>query len=773
MKLNFNKSMFVYFCVVMFSTIAISGTAAFYFWKNGLNSVENVSNFSSAAGMLNSFQEKNVLDKINSYLSRDQINEAISMLDLMSKTVKEVDDNFEIESTEKLNSEIGALRKDLNKILATTSITSLVHVFSKKVQSFNDFVVENRWRTLTRVSSAMKVKLNALNAKNRKAIALNKLNSSYIKFIKDVNFMESVTKGSVLSNSDKNIIILKLNGLRTELSMLKKYINYYRSYKVNFGKVAGSYSVWYEQALPKIADARFAADNATRKVLYIQLGSVCFILISLLIGFILYPIFEKSSQKSMEKEVLNMVKDGIIPIEGKINSNWSQVFKDDVQIYREYMHKRMSFGSIFQDAMPFSSILLDSNLNLVWANSLFFEHWSLESSEQKKSEYTWDTLQRFTNLGENDPVVTAVKENIAGIYQIQVKTEVAEAAAPFEMYVSPVEYAGQTRIMVIFYPLRSIEETMRNQIKSVVGPVSRSLEAIRDEEFLDEGKDKIFADFQAAGLDHIFKSFENLNDTFLQRKLAFLDEIEKLENRIYELSTRVSQFEVCIGNQEELQNESVSNFKNVKSQIIDSLSLRSDLEVGYSELSSNTRHILHKETTLLSKSSEIIDSLNDNRQAISTIAKVREEFKDLKTRTDMMRSKISNFVDSINRGNTSGESFKRLSEEMKGFEEVLQLFSKVSTSLDVGLSKAQIIMDGHEIPSIENEKVDLKQLEDRFAYLHNRHLCNTRVLTQKDEELIKSLKSLYTSFQQMRANLNQVKNSVAENTERRQSETSI
>ncbi len=751
MKLSFNKSMFVYFCVTTTITVLISGAATFYFWKNGLNSIENVSSFSRAAGKLNSLQEKNVLDKIDNYLKQDQINEAIAMMDLFNKTVKEVHDNFGVENTEQLNQEMGQLKTDLNKILSTTSISSLLHVFRTKVDNFNDFVIQNKWRTLTRISNSMKIRLNSLKSNN--AVVLGKLRNSYVKFSKDINFMESVTKGSVLSNADKNLIVLKLNALRTELNLMKEYLNYYRAYRTSFQKVKETYKSWHASALPLMAQAQFSAEDSTKNVLYIQLGSVVFVILSLFAAIGLYSVFEKRVKRKVEKEVIDLVKDGVIPLEGKMTGEWSQLFKDDIQVYREYIHKRMSFGSIFQDAMPFSSILLDSNLNLVWANSLFFEHWSLDSTEQKKSEYTWDTLQRFTNLGENDPVVTAVKENIAGIYQIQVKTEGAESAAPFEMYVSPVEYAGQTRIMVIFYPLRSIEETMRNQMKSVVGPVSRSLDAISKEMFEGEAKDKVLEDFKAAGLDHIFKSFENVSENFLQRKLSFLDEIERLNNKIYELSTRVNQYEVCIGNQEDLQVQTVGDFKNVKSKIIESISLRGDLEAGYENLTSNTKNILDKETNLLSKSGEIIESLNDNRQAITTITKVRDEFKELKSKTDMMRSKISNSIDSISRGNVSPEVMNRLASEMKSFEEVLQMFSKVSTSLDVGLSKAQIIMDGHEIPTIENEKLEFKTLEESFNSIQSEHLVNMKSLTEKDEELVKSLKGLYTSFQQMRVNL--------------------
>ena len=75
------------------------------------------------------------------------------------------------------------------------------------------------------------------------------------------------------------------------------------------------------------------------------------------------------------------------------------------------------------------------------------------------------------------------------------------------MYVSPVEYSKQKRIMIFFYPLRSLEETITNQMKATVGPIRNTLEALNTNSFTDDLKMKLSKDFDVAGIGELFTEF--------------------------------------------------------------------------------------------------------------------------------------------------------------------------------------------------------------------------------------------------------------------------
>src|SRR5690606_15681851 len=138
----------------------------------------------------------------------------------------------------------------------------------------------------------------------------------------------------------------------------------------------------------------------------------------------------------------------------------------------------------------------------------------------------------FTNLGEDDPVMLALKEGIAGIYQIQIKTKKEAESLPYEMYVSPVDYADQKRIMIFLYPLRSVEESLQQQSRAIVGPVLKTLDAIEAREFDGEIQERLSAQFNIAGIDSTFMNFSRFNDNLTDRLQSLEGEIVHLRGAL-------------------------------------------------------------------------------------------------------------------------------------------------------------------------------------------------------------------------------------------------
>ena len=243
--------------------------------------------------------------------------------------------------------------------------------------------------------------------------------------------MEKVTESSVLSREDKNLILTKTKTLKTEIGMLGKYLKEYSKFQKDFKKSDKAYQTWFKGIEPEISLKRIQFERNSQNMLFSLIGVVALMFIFSVFGFFVYRMGESKNRKEVEGMIVHAVKEGILPTETNYEQSLSPESREEFDKYREYIHKRMSFGSIFQDAMPFSSILLDSNLNMVWANGLFYDHWSLGEYKNSDESLTWDFLQRFTNLGENDPVLSAVKDDVAGIYNIQVKTKTDDESLPF------------------------------------------------------------------------------------------------------------------------------------------------------------------------------------------------------------------------------------------------------------------------------------------------------------------------------------------------------
>ena len=217
---------------------------------------------------------------------------------------------------------------------------------------------------------------------------------------------------------------------------------------------------------PALALNRIKIERQAQNVIFVLLGISSALLLFMVIGYFIYRGTQRSGRRMLESFALQTVKEGIIPTESKFVERTTPAFNDELNKFRSYVHKRMSLGSLFQESTPFPSLLLDSNLNVMWANELFYDSWGIEEGFQVDRTLNWDYIQKSTNLGDGDPIQQALHNEVAGIYQIQYKNHrEGEPSIPYEMYVVPGEYSSQKRIMIYFYPLTSMEKTLVDQAK--------------------------------------------------------------------------------------------------------------------------------------------------------------------------------------------------------------------------------------------------------------------------------------------------------------------
>ena len=755
MNVKFGRSLQTYYAVTFFALISLVGYGIFYFWNYGPVNINNVSTVFEATLQLDEFKKRDDIKSIWSQVDNDRVRDAVKSMDEVQAYSKKLDSISSVESYEVLDESIQKSKKSLNALISYSEASTIVNVLHNKVSNFETFVVANSWRTLTRVSKRINAKIKPSRTRGPGYYTYSKLRRLWSSVRDDVTLMEKVTEGSVLSREDKNLILTKTKTLKTEISMLGNYLNELYQFRVDFKETEGNFKSWLKNIEPEISLKKIQFERNSQNMLFSLIGLLVAMFSMGVVGFLMYRRSERSNKDEVEKIVIHAIKEGVLPTETSFDQTLSIKTREEFDKYREYIHKRMSFGSIFQDAMPFSSLLLDSNLNLVWANGLFYEHWGLSEYKNSDDSVTWDFLQRFTNLGENDPVITAVKDDVAGIYNIQVKTKQDEESLPFEMYVSPVEYANQRRIMISFYPLRSIEETLSNQSKSLVGPVARTLEALSNGTFNNDFKERTEKDFDIAGITEVWSKFQKYHEFVTGQKNGLLQEIERLENDLFDQYKLVNDIQTSLNENTEIQKVAISKFKDTKTSIIDIVELRNEMETLYQNTVATSKGLFQDEVTLLSQSQKIAETLVDQNKALENVDKVRKEYKSLKGNVDQFRGRMMQLLDqSLIFQKTDSSSYKveqslsKIKNEVKAFEKVLTDFSKISTALDVNLSKVQLIMQQSEIPNFAELQFRMEEARD----LIESDMFNVSRLSRtgqtKDDEMISSMKGLFQAFKE-------------------------
>ena len=732
---------------------------SYHYWKVGPINFENITSLYETSLKTKEINENNPVKQIRKLVESDRVREAVKALGKLEKNTREIDRVKHLTEYNSYLEGIKESKKSMNKLLSSPALSRIILVLSNKVSNFEAYVVQNNWRTLTRMAKRIKAKIVPTRVHSPGFFNYSKMKKLSRTISSDMGIMINVTESSILTQQNKIIILAKIRAMQTELNMFNRYLKNLKSFSTSYGKFSSSYNNWFSKILPEITLQRINLEENSKYILYSLFGVIAFILAALFAGWMVYSRSVVSSQNSVEKVILQAVKDGIVPTEGKFSHNFSQNFNLEFNKFHSYIHKRMSFGAVFQDAVPFSAFLLDANLNLSWGNKLFYQTWGI-TDLMGDEHVSWDFLQQSTNLGENDPIFLAIQENLAGIYQIQLRTKGDEEGLPYEMYVAPVEYADQKRVMVFLYPLRSIEESLSNQMKSVVGPVTRTLEAMTNNGFTGEFREKIYKDFEIAGITDVVDKFQKYSDFVSQQKLGLLGEIEKLENELFDQFKLADDLRGILVENQEVNTKIVDEFYQAKDSIISSVEFRNEVEQLYQNTVVTAKSLFKDESELLTKSEACIDIIGENTKAFNMVSKVRTDFKDLRKEVETFKSRIVQTLDQAlifqRRDENSSkveDAFSRIKMEVRGFDKTLGAFSQSVQNLDIGLSKVELLMEQNNPPELTNLRERFSDAQENIEsdMFHINRLERTG--QGMDASLISSLKSLYEGFQSNRIQL--------------------
>lgn len=753
MKLNLGKGVQLFYFSSLLVLTAVFSYGVYYLVEKDFFSSEEINNTFELNYLVDKLNKENPVAHIRKFVAQDRISDA-------ANTLAELDGSLErlggdsLDSKTSLNATIDKQKVILNKLLGYPSISSITSVLSSKITSFNSFVSTNGWRTLTRISKRVQARFSHSSLRSGNYYDYSKFNKTYQATMNDIRLMEKVTKGSVLSSKDKQSILLRLRSLSTEMNMLKKYLTDLGRYDSTHKSLDIKFQSWLKKITPEMTARKTAFEDISKNMAFFMVGVFTFILLVLCIGFVNYRSSKKNILKSFEKNIIEEIQDRIIPtIDTSETGIYGKEYEEKIAKFREYIHKRISLGSIFQETTPFGTLLLDSNLNLIWANDQIYDTWGL--SESKLNDLiTWDYLQMSTNLGEDDPVQMALNQGIAGIYQIQIKRDGMEESLPFELYVSPVEYANQKRIMLFLYPLRSLEETLSNQTRSIVSPVLRTLEALTHNTFTDKKKEGLASDFEAAGIKEVFQRFEVFSSLMNQQRHSLLTEIDDLEKLLYDKLKLIDDIQVFKSGLVEHNNNAVDSLKNIKTSIIQNIDLRYEIESDYGELLKLSKYLTKENEYLIRHSEKAQDLIDENNLAFEGVAQIKDRFKKLKNNLADYRQRLGQSVEQtmiFTKMESSSrldlrklvDSLTKIKIEMKGFETSLMEFTKVTQDLDVGLAKLSMTFEGKEAPDVSEYRVrlkdNLKKIEEINFALEN----NSRTGEKSDTHLVSSISTLY------------------------------
>jgi len=684
--------------ILLILTISLSVSIVF-FWSKGFLNFENVTSIFEADITAQSVSKRNDIKSLRVLLEQNKIRSAVKAIGNFESDILHI--SKLTQRDEQLNKLIKDNSRKLNELLSFPELSSVLLVLKRKMVGLHSFVKENNWKSLTRISSRL---LARSFPEKRRSWTLKKIPHLLANTGRHLKKMERITRSSGLKPEFKEHIFSKLGDFKTETKMLNNYIKKQNELKKSLKILDKSFNGWIKNLMISISFKKIQYENRIKYLFGSLSVMVIFLFLSWVIGIWINRLGIEKDEKYLEKYLLDFVKEKLIYQKKGGIKHFTPAFNEELAKVQVYLEKRINLGLIFQETLPFPAILLDSNLLLVWANNLFYKEWEIK---EDKKNITWDFLQTFTNLGENDPVLIAAGKNLAGIYQIQVKT--GSESIPYEMYVTPNGEGKNKNIVIFFYPLKSLQETLSEQTKSIVGPINRSLDALTSNRFNGKLLKSIEKDFHVACIDGLLSKFKDLDKNIGHQRDELLKEVQNMEGNLYDEIKIKADLKTLVKENSSIQTKGFKKISEIKNTLINNVENRGVVEEQVGELLNRLKEFLKKTELMYSSMEETSGVVNENRKVLGKLIELRPVIKEL--------------------------------QETRGYK--LDEFNHLMIGIEVVTSKLEITLGGHKLEGLNDFKEGLLDIKNAFNKVSSNFSSLVGKMSEGDDRLVKAIRDFY------------------------------
>lgn len=730
--------------VAMVATLGV----ILYFWKLGFIDGSRGKELHQASYILETYESKNILFEVKDLILNENPKLAIQKTKEIEKDLEKVHRQVEVEEYKDLKKSIQRLKTSAANIISFSKMNKVLGVFNSKMDNFYDFVKKNNWRTLSRMS-------DRVFSQTRGHVHRSKLNSLVKQLTQEFSMMIKITENSILTSSQKSEVISRINNLQTEVSMLKKYAEERRFFLQLHKETKKNLRDWIQFVAPELTLQKVQVEQIGRYYVMGLLGILTLLTGIFFLSFLVNKFYQRKSQAKIEDELKLFIMDTLQHGKPFALNGFSEKFEVHANNMAGYFNKRMSFGSIFQDALPLSSVLLDKNLKVLWSNKNFSKDWEISEEDMAKDYMSWDYLNKLTNIGSEDPVLEALKHGVAGIYQIQVKPNEQSASRPYEMFVAPVSFQDEPRIMLFFYDLTNLEQTIQDQAQSLITPIRKSLQLTQAEDF--ESHEELDYEFKIAGAEDIFEQFVDLNFHFKQIRKELEGEIERLNNNINENDLFNDQVYKEISKDFDKTKDNINALKVFKEKVITLSTTSHDLDKGIQQ----SQEVIFANMNVLNNSVKKVNELKavtaEICESVPKFNQLKEEIKHYKGLFNEVNSRLShelaqmslllkraNDPSSLEKLSRTMNKISKTYDELRAHSEELE---RRTTQLDVHMSKASFVFNTAQEKLLKTntdyERQQLQISDQETKQIRKTLLTSSEVINEAEVAIVESLQSIF------------------------------
>lgn len=606
------------------SLIAASTAAVFYVGWELNAALENRNNLEEtqfqARSQLAAFKDKNPFKAIQRSLEKVNPDEARERLKKVDSQMRSLEKMLLIKRGEEMERIFVLHRNHIQDSTSYSRPEELISTLTEKTKRLLSTAKMNAWKNVGRFAEQMLKRLEQL-------ALTGKVESPLVKYVEsDLNALNSLIKGSTLDDVHKNELLRMLEGIRQELVMLMDLHTSRRGLQGEMIQAEAATAKWAARAELAIGGMKFRAkEQVDRALTHVwMLGG--WLLVSWIALAIAWSVSRRHNRRVADQKIIDVLTFGVLAHEPNVQGLVSDTRLEEVNRMLKVVKKKLALGEDFQSGMPFASVLIDEHGKMIWGNEYFCEQFSIDKDDLLDEMTGWKQLSaRFTGL-EFDPIEQALSTFESGTWQIQLQM-LDGVSIPLEMHVTPIESREVRKVLVVFYQLTLMKETIQTQARIIMEPVRLALEALESENWNVETEQQLAPLWQKAGLGEDWLKLSQSMKRMDQGRFELLQQIRQLEDDKHDHLKLIVELTGLMNKRAKAIKDEMRNLKDVRDGLVSLDQLSCDLGSEHAALMTSARSQVKRTEVMLDMARSVAERLAQAKDAIAQLEQFKQEYR--------------------------------------------------------------------------------------------------------------------------------------------------
>jgi hypothetical protein len=690
-------------------------------------------------------------EKLGKLLSWAESDKAADKMRELSEMIAQTEELLELRATKDLSLSMRTFKRLISNTSGMSDPSDALKVLRNKVNNLSELAQSRNYTNVRLTSDRMKERLDQLNPKN----VGGSIQVSYLR--SDVKRLEQLVSGSTLTDGEKSALLSRFTSMQNEIELLTSLNSQSRDLKAHVTQASLALSKWMIDVEKKASDLQGMRFEKQRKLVTMLAGMVGFLVVAWMGLAYLFRWQKVKMGEQVESEVKSVIEKGILGDQRFMVDHYSDLTRDDIVRLLDELKVKLNLGSMLHTGLPFAGCMIDPAFKLTWFNHLFLEQFYLSEEEVRSEAFNWDYLRDYLNLDE-DPVYQALVNKIAGIYPVKVKQDELAPAQPYEMYVTPITVNREDRVMVFFYPLISIQESINEQVNLSRQTMKRFIGYWNTETLDDDQIRLLEKDFKNNDLEDVYGDLVNVFERVTGEKNECVSTINELEKQTASLQETITQLRLLEGEKKEIIRQEVQLVNDLRASFLNSvervetlLTINRSVLQQNDELKTEAQKLQQTSAELAKKNKETMDIMGQLDGVKTDYKKLKLELLEVKAKLISMNNTLMAQLPAFDENQQKLAT--RYKDELARLDFNVTTLDKKLSQLDVLLAKLQMMHD--RSPALQTNFNFLTSQKDHE--MEETLLSVQRAQGTEEGKIIESFKALQVLMKKDLAKVNEAR----------------